>query len=145
MGAEVNEPTEMTASIKNPSFEEGLNGWEAIGFQKQTNNSPSDEGWNKDGTVYAEKWVSSSWTLPDVKLSQTVTGLPQGSYTVKVYAHAVNQSGNPEITKGVSFFAGLNEVQVGAGGEYRINVIVTDGSSGFGDEGLFHRCQLGCM
>lgn len=26
MGAEVNEPTEMTASIKNPSFEEGLNG-----------------------------------------------------------------------------------------------------------------------
>ena len=44
MGAEVNEPTEMTASIKNPSFEEGLNGWEAIGFQKQTNNSPSDEG-----------------------------------------------------------------------------------------------------
>lgn len=127
MGAEVNEPTEMTASIKNPSFEEGLNGWEAIGFQKQTNNSPSDEGWNKDGTVYAEKWVSSSWTLPDVKLSQTVTGLPQGSYTVKVYAHAVNQSGNPEITKGVSFFAGLNEVQVGAGGEYRINVIVTDG------------------
>lgn len=103
MGAEVNEPTEMTASIKNPSFEEGLNGWEAIGFQKQTNNSPSDEGWNKDGTVYAEKWVSSSWTLPDVKLSQTVTGLPQGSYTVKVYAHAVNQSGNPEITKGVSF------------------------------------------
>ena len=103
MGAEGNEPTEMTASIKNPSFEEGLNGWEAIGFQKQTNNSPSDEGWNKDGTVYAEKWVSSSWTLPDVKLSQTVTGLPQGSYTVKVYAHAVNQSGNPEITKGVSF------------------------------------------
>ena len=127
MGAEGNEPTEMTASIKNPSFEEGLNGWEAIGFQKQTNNSPSDEGWNKDGTVYAEKWVSSSWTLPDVKLSQTVTGLPQGSYTVKVYAHAVNQSGNPEITKGVSFFAGLNEVQVGAGGEYRINVIVTNG------------------
>lgn len=127
MGAEGNEPTEMTASIKNPSFEEGLNGWEAIGFQKQTNNSPSDEGWNKDGTVYAEKWVSSSWTLPDVKLSQTVTGLPQGSYTVKVYAHAVNQSGNPESTKGVSFFAGLNEVQVGAGGEYRIDVIVTDG------------------
>ena len=66
MGAEDNEPTEMTASIRNPSFEDGLNGWEAIGFQKQTNNSPSDEGWNKDGTVYAEKWVSSSWTLPDV-------------------------------------------------------------------------------
>lgn len=127
MGAEDNEPTEMTASIRNPSFEDGLNGWEAVGFQKQTNNSPSDEGWNKDGTVYAEKWVSSSWTLPDVKLSQTVTGLPQGSYTVKMYAHAVNQSGNPESTKGVSFFAGLNEVQVGAGGEYRINVIVTDG------------------
>lgn len=35
MGAEGNEPTEMTASIKNPSFEEGLNGGKPSGFRNK--------------------------------------------------------------------------------------------------------------
>ena len=38
-------PTEMTTSIVNPSFEDGTTGWTNAGFWTQTNDSPTAEGW----------------------------------------------------------------------------------------------------
>ena len=51
-------PTEMTTSIVNPSFEDGATGWANAGFWTQTNDSPTGEGWTKDGKIYMERWVS---------------------------------------------------------------------------------------
>ena len=122
------EPVEMTASIVNPSFEDGTDGWSNAGFWSQTNTDTSNEGWAKDGNVYMEQWVSQDKALSDAKLCQSVTGLPVGKYTVVADAHAVHQSGTPETASGAFLYAGRHETAVSAGGEYRVDAVVLNGT-----------------
>ena len=75
------------AQITNPSFENGLTGWNNNGFQTQTNESPSTQGWVKDGTTYAEKWISKSERLPQSGISQSVS-LAAGLYTLQAEGHS---------------------------------------------------------
>lgn len=122
------DPINYTSHIKNSSFESyGLANWTNNGMQSQTNNSPSDQGWQKNGNVYAEKWVSSDNRLTDASVSQIVSGIPNGKYTLKALAHSVNQAGNPAVTKGTFLYAGKEETLVTAGGEYSVETTVTNG------------------
>lgn len=126
-------PVLMEGAIANPSFETGaLTGWVNNGMAAQTNNSPSDEGWQKSGNVYAERWCSTSSSLGDASIIQRASGLPDGNYVLKVSGHAVNQSGNPAVVSGVVFFAGGFEVPVSAGGEYEIEAVTVDGGLDIG-------------
>ena len=98
-------PVLMEDAITNPSFEsKSLSGWTNDGMAAQTNNSPADQGWQKDGTVYAERWRSTSVSLGDASIIQRVSGLPDGKYVLKVRGHAVNQSGTPAVVSGAAFF-----------------------------------------
>ncbi len=127
LSAYAGEPQDVTNKLKNPGFEEGFTGWISQGFQLQNNDSPSTQGWEKEGTFYAEKWTASPSTLSDATLTQTVGELAAGSYTLKVYALACNESGTPDELKGADFFAGDHNVTVKAGGEYSVTTVVTDG------------------
>lgn len=117
--------TDFTNRIVNPSFElNGLSGWTNKGYQTQTNDSPTAQGWTKDGTTYAEKWSNSA--LADGQLSQVVEGLPDGYYIVKADAHAyVNETGLKAI--GAYLFAGRGQRVVREGQTYRVGAIVTGG------------------
>lgn len=122
-------PIDMTSYLRNPSFEvNGLEGWINNGMQSQTN-TPG-QGWLKDGTVYAEKWVDAAGgsTLADASLSQRLTGLPPGKYAFKVRAHSINQSGTPSVTKGTYLYAGMDETLVTRGKEYTVETTVADGT-----------------
>lgn len=109
-----------TSSIVNPSFELGnMNGWtNPDGFVIQTNTSLP----GKQGTYYSEKWKSSgSWTA---KLSQTLTGLPNGFY--KLTANTLN---NPNTTGNAYIYANsVNSDPVLTTGDYSVIVEVTDGN-----------------
>ena len=118
---------DVTATITNPSFEtDGLSGWTNIGMASQTNNSTTSQGWEKDGTTYAEKWTSASdgGHLSDASIMQQLSGLRPGTYLLRAEAHAVNQSGTPEECKGVSLVAGYFSTPVSKGGTYEVKTVV---------------------
>ncbi len=126
---ELQEPVDVTNRILNPSFETGgLANWTNDGMQSQTNDSPTSQGWQKNGSVYAEKWVADSGTLPNASLSQKLSGLPAGKYLFKALAHAVNQSGTPAVIKGAFLYAGMYETLVTSGKEYTVEATVADGT-----------------
>ena len=119
---------DVTGQITNPSFEtDGLTGWTNNGLSSQTNDSPSDQGWAKDGNVYAEKWTSSAdgGHLSDASLMQQLTGLQPGSYILRAEGHAVNQSGTPQQCVGVRLVAGYFSTLVTKGGTYEVKTVVS--------------------
>ncbi len=116
--------TDYTGNIDNPSFEtNGLAGWKNKGYQVQTNDATTAQGWTKSGNAYAEMW--SSGALPDGRLSQVVTGLPDGYYLLTTDAHAMKEG--VSAISGVSLFAGRNQAFVKKGGSYRVGAIATGG------------------
>ncbi|GAB2541146.1 LamG-like jellyroll fold domain-containing protein [Rufibacter soli] len=119
------DPVEMTQSIVNPSFENSTTGWTNNGLFTQTNTS---FGTFKNGTTYLERWVSAA-PLPDVTISQMVTGLPNGNYTLTVAAHHLQAStGKP----GAFVFAKDAQTQVTDRKDYAVNFMVLDGSATIG-------------
>lgn len=114
-----------TSYISNQSFENnGLSGWQNVGMQSQTNTSTTSQGWTKDGNVYCERWVATGSNIGSGSISQMIEGLPDGLYRLHVSAHAVNQSGTPEITQGAFLYAGVDELPVNKGGEYTLETVV---------------------
>lgn len=86
----------MTAWIENPSFEDGLNGWDNQEMQIQDNTS-----FEKVGTLYAEYWQPAGTK----RLSQAITQLPKGKYSLsaKIKARDVLSA---------SLFAGENKTAI---------------------------------
>lgn len=81
--------------VKNPSFEQGMEGWTNSGMQTQTNAYFSI----KDGKTYAEAWVNRGSKLGDVSVEQTLTGLQPGKYrmiasTLHIQQKASNSAEN---------------------------------------------------
>lgn len=130
------EEVDYTSRIVNPSFEtNGLSGWTSNGFQSQTNNSPHDEGgWEKDGNVYAEKWVYTDQILTDCSLYQEVNGLPNGDYVIRAVGHAINQTGTPAKPKGVYLYSFTDSIAVEDSRAFEVTGTVAEGKLliGFG-------------
>jgi hypothetical protein len=117
-------PLDLTGLITNPNFESNFEGWTNNGMQTQTNTSFT----LKDGNVYVEKWVADSEgnNVPDVSVQQTVTGLPNGSYTLTVSAQNIRQSTGAQ--QGGYIFAASAETEVGDMDDYSVNFVVADGT-----------------
>ncbi len=100
-------PLDFTTRITNPSFESAFEGWENNGMATQTN-----AVFPKNGNTYIEKWVNRSSRIPDVSIQQTLTGMPNGSYTLTVTAGNIQQTAAGSIVNlgapqtGVCIFAG---------------------------------------
>ncbi len=121
---------DLTNYIKNPSFEDGgLNNWSNNGMQTQTNNSPADQNWTKDGNTYVERWTGAPNTLPASGISQTIEGLPNGIYKLLANGHSVMQ-GSDEGTTGTFLYAGSEQTAVNIGKDnYEVeNILVVDNS-----------------
>ncbi|MDR2476135.1 MAG: hypothetical protein LBD45_09805 [Bacteroidales bacterium] len=118
-------PYDATGRIANPSFESNFDGWTNNGMATQTNSWSNSM---KDGNVYVEKWVSDTEgnNVPDVGIQQTVTGLPNGSYTLTVTAQNLRQSTGAQF--GGYIYASATEAEVGDLGDYSLDFVVVDGT-----------------
>ncbi|MBO5182359.1 MAG: discoidin domain-containing protein [Paraprevotella sp.] len=117
--------TDYTDLITNPSFEQdGMNGWTNNGYWTQTNESPSGQGWTKDGATYTERW--SETALNDGGFHQTVNGLPDGYYLLTAQAHASQGSSSANIN-GAYLFAGRKNSPISKGGTYQVGAIASGG------------------
>ena len=113
--------TDCTSSILNPNFD-GLSfaGWQQQGMKLQTNSAFT----LKDGYAYAEQWVASPNTLPDLYIQQKLTGLANGRYKLTVAAHHTQDS---QAADGGSIFADWKETQVTTAADYELTFDVLTG------------------
>ncbi len=123
-----------TSLIQNPSFENGLNGWQNNGMQTQNNNEAKA---NKTGTFYCESWTQAPRALNDVSVQQTIIGLKDGIYRITAMCHAENQELTSQATEGAFLFAGENTTTVSKTGNYTVNGTAIGGelTIGFKTEG----------
>jgi hypothetical protein len=126
-------PFNATSIIINPSFESPLTtGWTNVGgFASQTNTSFS----KKDGTTYVEKWVATSTATPvmltGLKLSQTITNVPNGIYVVTASAHAIQQA-TTTYPGGAFIFVNNDSTEVFAINDYSVTTKVTNNTLNIG-------------
>lgn len=110
--------TDMTSSIKNPSFEtNGLDNWKSENLVTQSNTSFT----KKDGTFYIEKWVASGNRVGDAKVYQTLSNLPMGKYCLTVGAQNLNQSSTITKCTGAYIYAGDQQTPVYTPNDYSVD------------------------
>ena len=108
--------------IVNPSFENNSNGWTISGFWTQSNSEFS----KKSGSVYIEKWVSSSNTAGDASVSQTIT-IPNGVYRLVVAAQNLSQGATSRKNTGMYLFAGDQTTPIYTLDDYSVDFSVITG------------------
>lgn len=112
-------PVDLTDKIKNADFPDGnKDGWDNNMDMSRT--ADTDKYYNEEGELmfrFAEKWVAGGGSLSDLYIQQTITGLPQGKYSLQADVIGYQQSDNtmaPEELKGAYLFAD------GGSGETRV-------------------------
>ena len=115
--------SDYTTAIVNPSFENDLTGWTNNGMASQTNSSFS----KKSGATYTEKWTSSGSSLDNCGIVQTITGLPNGVYTLTASAQAMQQY-DSSYPGAAYIVANDDSTEVTSPDDYSVNVTVTDGT-----------------
>ena len=116
--------TDATKYISNSSFETGgLSKWKSSGLQVQGNSSFS----KKNGSVYVEKWVSKGSNVGDASVSQVITDLPLGKYTLTVAAQNLNEASTSEQCAGAYIYAGDQKTDVFTPNDYSVDFSCTTG------------------
>ncbi len=116
--------TDATKYISNPSFETGgLSKWKSSGLQVQGNSSFS----KKNGSVYVEKWVSKGSNVGDASVSQVISDLPLGKYTLTVAAQNQNEASTSEQCSGAYIYAGDQKTDVFTPNDYSVDFSCTTG------------------
>jgi uncharacterized protein YjdB len=107
-------PLDVTDLIVNPSFESNFTGWTNNGMATQEN-----AVFPKTGNTYVEKWVNRGSRVLTCGVEQTITGIPNGSYSLTARAGNIQQTGSGSTVNssatpqtGVSLFAGSESVAV---------------------------------
>lgn len=108
-------PIDCTDYIKNPSFEDGTDGWTVSDMARQSNSSFT----KKKGTYYMEKWVGSG-AVGNGSVKQTVN-IPNGVYRLTVAAQNYTQSATSRKNTGAYIFAGTNQTIVYTPADYSVN------------------------
>ena len=150
-GASDDNPKDATSYIKAADCST-LTGWTATAvannWQTQTNNGCTT-GTYKFSQPYIERWVAGPGKLSNGKIYQTITGLPNGSYSLSVLVNAAQQSSNTDTQKGTFVFAksgssaDSTEVSTYADNPElaKIDMIVTDGTLTLGYETINTTCN----
>ncbi|MBS2099632.1 T9SS type A sorting domain-containing protein [Carboxylicivirga linearis] len=130
LNATTDNPLDMTSNITNQSFEDNFEGWNNNGMQTQTNSVFT----GKEGGIYIEKWVNRGSNVPNVDVSQQLTGLPNGAYVLTVATGNIQQvaSGSTENNSstpqtGVYIYAGDNQTAVDTLKDRSVSFAVFDG------------------
>ena len=112
--ASESKPLALTSCITNQGFENGVTGWDNVGFQTQGNSAFP----GKTGGTYIERWVSIGKQIPDVEISQPLAGLRNGKYLLRAAVGHIQQNGaGSTVNKGdpqtgATLFAGFYNVPV---------------------------------
>lgn len=121
------DPVDMTDRIVNPSFESSFSGWTNVGMATQGNDGLDPY---RQGNTYVEVWVSTP-ALPDVSVSQAISNLPNGKYTLTASGQNISQ--DPFGPQPGAFIFGNNaQTEVQAKGEYSVDFLVVDGTATIG-------------
>lgn len=124
--------TDVTATyVKNAGFENGLTDWISDGMVTQTNTSFT----SKEGNTYVEKWVSKGSRVGNGSVTQELSGMSAGSYTLTVAAQNIQQD-NAAVQSGAYIFGGNKQTTVSATGDYSVSFIVLDGTASIGFKGV---------
>lgn len=115
--------TDMTSQIKNPSFEQNLDGWENEGMQAQSNSAFT----LKVGNVYCEKWTGKGGKVGDASIQQMLSGLKAGTYTISVVAQNIQEDTPKAVQTGVFVFANENRTSVNVAATYSVQTTICDG------------------
>ena len=113
--AQVTAGSDMTDAIINPSFETGnISPWtSADGGGVASNNNWSS---GKVGTYFVERWqTSASGGLSDGTLTQTLTDMPAGRYTLTANAQNIEQYNSSEHGTGYYLTLGSEQTEVTSG------------------------------
>ena len=115
LNATVNDPLDITSYIINPGFEDNFEGWTNNGMYTQSNTVFT----GKEGYLYVERWVNRGSVVPNVGVSQKLTGLPNGAYVLVAATGNIQQiaSGSTENNSstpqtGTCIYAGDNKTAV---------------------------------
>lgn len=128
-GGSLSAQTDATQYISNPSFENGgLSKWKSSGLLVQSNNSFS----KKKGSVYVEKWVSKGSNVGDASVSQVITNLPLGKYTLTVAAQNLNEASTSTQCSGAYIYAGDQKTDVFTPNDYSVDFSCTTGEMEIG-------------
>lgn len=120
--------TNVTSLVKNFSFESGLASWDNDGFQAQNNTAFT----KKAGEWYAEKWTQSGGNVADASLSQTVSGLTAGVYTLQVRAQNIQEANVAQVCSGVELFIGDQTIAVSQTDNYTLSCTIINSSAEIG-------------
>ena len=146
--------TDVTNKVMNPDMEKGVIGWDidftSTVWKKQTKNQATYPGYHGFHNLMLECWHGDLTTgVGNSTLSQTLTGLENGTYVFGVYAaaaHTVSDITSPNMDEvyGVTLFANEQEVPMatnpvegmfvkwGHTSKFNVAVKVIDGTLTFG-------------
>ena len=115
----------MTGAIINPSFEFGtLEGWTS------TDGGDVAKNYNfaqRTGDKFVERWTAAPNTLSDGSLLQTLTGMPNGKYTLTAEMQNKEQGNGDAPGTGFYLVANDDKTAVKAHGEtVTVSTVVTD-------------------
>ena len=117
-----------------------LKDWENNGMVTNYNNGGAPYTNPSDGAridfPFIERWTSSTGSLDDTSIQQTLTELPDGYYYLRASFIATLQSDADLAITGVTFWAQDQSVSIATGNgvpkRYMLRVKVTDGTLSFG-------------
>ncbi|MBO4907010.1 MAG: CotH kinase family protein [Bacteroidaceae bacterium] len=100
----VNAGTDLTYVINNPTFDSNANGWTVNmpGAQNKGYQSASYTG-SASISHFIETWVAKPKTLGEGSISQTIYGLPAGTYTLEADVIACNQETGASVDGALLF------------------------------------------
>ena len=114
--------TNVTNKLRNADMEKGIMGWD-ITFEgndlwkKVTKNQASQPGYYGVHNVCLEVWKSNAEPVANNSISQTLKGLPNGTYVFGAYLVACSDNedliAERELIEGVSLFANADSIPVG--------------------------------
>ena len=120
--------TDVTSSIVNPSFESGFSGWSVINMYTQTN----DAFTLKSGSIYVERWAPAGYAVGTCSITQTLTGLSNGLYTITVAGQNIQQDSDTDVQSGLYLVGGNGRTSITTAGTFSLDFLVTDGTATVG-------------
>ena len=109
-------PINRTSNILNANFEDGLNNWDFDAFWTQSNSQFPQ----KSGTIYVEKWVTSTSSAGSGYVKQQLTNLPNGKYKLTVTAQNYSQGNVTKKNTGAYIYADDQQTTVYTPADYSV-------------------------
>ena len=124
--------TDYTSKIQNPSFEQGMTGWNYKNMGPQGNSVFT----LKDGSTYVEKWTGRGGAVGPCSVSQQLSQLPPGNYELTVAAQNIQEDTPTQAQTGAYIFAGEKKTTVTIRDTYKVAFNAVSGTVTIGFEAV---------